>query len=130
MLTTFFPFLDPALTAPDLPEKLRKLAADLDNIRHGAIGAGVLRDAPVIDQWAALLTRAGVCLIGGIGGHPLLGDRLAITFPLWVADPKGERWVRTTSSYYRLGKPADAAAREVLEAVLGLYRDDEAEVWS
>jgi hypothetical protein len=70
-----------------------------------------------------MLTPAGVRLIGEVSDHPLLGDRPAITSPLWAADPDG-RWIRTTSRFYRLGEPADAEVREVLQSVFAAYRDN------
>jgi hypothetical protein len=42
---------------------------------------------------------------------------------LWAADPDG-RWIRTTSRFYRLGEPADAEVREVLQSVFAAYRDN------
>jgi hypothetical protein len=114
MLTKLFPFLDPASIPPDLPAKLRRLATDLESLSHRPVSAFALRDAPAIDGWAAMLAPVGVCLIGQATRHPRLGNRPVITSPLYAADPDG-RWVRTTSRFYRLGEPADAAARDLLE---------------
>jgi hypothetical protein len=123
MLTKFFPFLDPAMIEPDLPAKLRKLANDLEAIRHFPPSTAALHDAPSIDQWLAMLTPTGVCLIGDVSGHPQLGDRPATTSPLWAADPDG-KWVRTTSRFYRLGEPAGPEIRQVLQSVFDAYRGE------
>jgi hypothetical protein len=116
MLTKLFPFLDPASMPPDLPAKLRRLATDIESLSYRPLSALALRDAPTIEGWAAILAPVGVCLVGQAIGHPRLGDRPVITSPLYAADPHG-RWVRTTSRFYRLGEPADAAARDLLEQV-------------
>lgn len=124
MLTELFPFLHPSMIDADLAAKLRRLATDLDALRDFPVSAAVLRDAPLIDQWAAMLTAAGPRLIGRVTGHPRLGDRPAMTSPLWAADPAGQ-WVRTTSRFYRLGEPADAEVQSVLQSVFGAYRGND-----
>lgn len=128
MLTQLFPFLDPARIPPDLPAKFRRLAIDLDSLSCRPLPALALRDAPTIEGWAAILAPVGVCLVGQAVGHPRLGDRPVITSPLYAADPDG-RWVRTTSRFYRLGEPADAAARDLMEQMFAASRgsDDDGE---
>lgn len=122
MLTELFSFLHPSMIDADLPAKLRRLATDLDALRDFPVSTAVLRDAPLIDQWTAMLTAAGLRLIGQVTGHPRLGDRPVMTSPLWAADPAGQ-WVRTTSRFYRLGEPADAEVRSVLQSVFGAFSD-------
>jgi hypothetical protein len=75
MLTDLFPFLDPARIPPELPARLRQLAADLANLRRVQLRAFALREAPLLEHWAAVLAPGGVCLIGQASGHPVLGDR-------------------------------------------------------
>jgi hypothetical protein len=125
MLSRLFPFLDPALIDPDLPATLRRLAVDLEALRHVPVSVAALRGAPLITRWAAMLTPAGVRLIGEVSDHPRFGDREVITSPLWAADPEG-LWVRTTSRFYRLGQPVDGEVRSVLRSVFEAYADDTA----
>jgi hypothetical protein len=120
MLTKLFPFLNPAVIARDVPPKLRHLAADLDGLRRAPFVSALL-ETPHIDEWTAMLSPMGVRLIGRVTGHPLLGDRPGVTSPLWAADPE-DRWVRTTSRFYRLGTPAEAAGRDVLRSVFNAHR--------
>jgi hypothetical protein len=109
MLTQMFPFLDPAALTPDLGRRLRALADDCDLLcQRRSVSLFVLDAAPRLNDWVAMLTPMGVQLMGQVSGHPLLGDRAAITSPVWIADPQG-RWVRTLSRFYRLGSPADRA---------------------
>jgi len=116
MLTDLFPFLEPARIAPDLPGQLRRLAADLDDLRRIKVRPFALRDAPLVENWAAVLAPVGVCLIGQVSGHPVLGDGPIITSPLYAADPGG-RWVRSTARFYLLGEPAGAHMRDWLMSV-------------
>ncbi|MGX9390233.1 DUF6634 family protein [Nitrobacteraceae bacterium UC4446_H13] len=89
MLTQLYPFLDP------------------------------IQSAPLIDEWIIAQTPAGLQLIGNITGRPHLRGRMAMTSPLWFADPAG-RWVRTLSRFYRLGTSADPnTMRQVLSKMAG-----------
>jgi hypothetical protein len=116
MLTEIFPFLLPRNIEHDLSARLRSLAADLDEIRRGAGPcADVLADAPLIVEWYATLTPLGLRLAGFVAGHPLLGNRPALTSQLWVVDPAG-KWVRTLNRFYKLGIPADANSLERLRS--------------
>jgi hypothetical protein len=119
MLTEVFPFLLPRNIERGVPALLRSLAADLEGIRDGvAPGASVLADAPLIVEWHATLTPVGLRLAGFVAGHPLLGNRPAMTSQVWVADPAG-KWVRTLSRFYKLGIPADANSLERLRSAGG-----------
>jgi hypothetical protein len=113
VLTDLYPFLDPERIPTDLPGQLRRLAVDLDKLRSIKLRPFALRDAPLLENWAAVLAPVGVCLIGLASGHPMLGDRPIVTSPLYAADPEG-RWVRSTSRFYLLGKSADATMRDRL----------------
>ena len=114
MLTEIFPFLLPRNVEPGLAARLRSLADDLDRIREGAgPGADALAEAPLIVDWHATLTPMGLRLFGFVAGHPLLGNRPALTSQVWIADPAGS-WIRTLSRYYKLGVPADENSRERL----------------
>ncbi len=104
MLTDAFPFLLPENVGGGLPASLRSLADDLDRIRAGAAPRTEdLADAPLIVDWHGLLSPLGLRLIGFVTGHPLLGNRPAMTSQLWTADPGG-RWIRTLTRFYRLGE--------------------------
>jgi hypothetical protein len=108
MLSADFPFLLPANIEVELPDRLRSLADDLEDIRDGnAPRAEVLAVAPLVVDWKVTLTLFGLRLTGFVAGHPLLGNRLAMTSQLWAADPAG-KWVRTLSRFYKLGIAADA----------------------
>jgi hypothetical protein len=108
MLTDAFPFLLPRHIEQDLSAKLRALADDLDNIRSGTGPAATdLATAPLLVDWHGVLTPMGLRLAGFVAGHPLLGNRPALTSQIWAADTGG-RWIRTLSRYYRLGVPAGA----------------------
>lgn len=112
MLAEVFPFLLARNIEHDLPARLRSLAADLDEIRRGAApSADVLADAPLIVEWHATLTPLGLRLAGFVAGHPLLGNRPAMTSQVWVVDFAG-KWVRTLNRFYKLGIPADANSLE------------------
>jgi hypothetical protein len=116
MLTEVFPFLLPRNIEHDLSARLRSLAADLDEIRRGAApGADVLADSPLIVEWHAALTPLGLRLVGFVAGHPLVGNRPAMTSQVWVVDPAG-KWVRTLNRFYKLGIPADANSLERLRS--------------
>ncbi|HEY9216110.1 MAG TPA: DUF6634 family protein [Ancylobacter sp.] len=105
MLTQMFAFLDPAAITPDLAHRLRALATDCERLRQrGSVSPIELQSAPRIDDWVIMQTPLGIQLMGNVTGHPLLGDRAAVTSPLWFADAGGA-WIRTLSRFYRLGAP-------------------------
>lgn len=109
MLTQMFPFLDPAAVSSDLGRRLRALADDCDLLCRGCgVSLLVLDAAPRLDSWAPVPTPIGIQLMGRVSGHPRLGDRTAITSPVWIAD-RHDRWVRTLSRFYRLGSQANPA---------------------
>lgn len=117
MLTTMFPFLDPATLSRELAERLRTLSDDVERIdRFGSVSMIALHTAPRIDDWTVVRTALGIRLVGRMTGHPLLGDRTATTSPLWFADPDGA-WVRTLSRFYRLGMPL---SRQQLDELFAL----------
>jgi hypothetical protein len=100
-------FLDPAHITPDLAPRLRALADDCERLQSGhSISPALLQKAPLLKDWVPAMTPAGVRLAGVVTGHPVHGDRAAVTSPVWFADPKGT-WVRTLSRFYRLGPPLD-----------------------
>lgn len=118
MLTKMFPFLDPVSITPGLADRLRALADDCERLRRrGAVSSMSLQTAPVIDDWATLLTPLGIQLTGHVIGHPLLGDRAIVTSPVWFADPNGA-WIRTLSRFYRLGTPLTPDEIEIFRAVV------------
>jgi hypothetical protein len=105
MLTDRFRFLAPRNIEPRLADCLRSLAVDMERIRNGSSPtAAELERAPTLDRWRAIVTPVGVRLTGRVRGHPRLGDTTALISPLWAADDE-DRWVRTLSRFYRLGKP-------------------------
>jgi hypothetical protein len=108
VLTQLFPFLDPAHITPDLARRLRALANDCDRLEFGRpVSPIMLQTAPVLEDWVPAVTPEGLRLIGYASGHPVHGDRIVMTAPLWFADPDGG-WVRSLSRFYRLGPPANS----------------------
>jgi len=107
MLTHLFPFLDPINITPDLVRRLRALADDAARLLYSrSVSPVLLKGSPLLEDFVIAQTPFGLQLIGRVTGHPLLGDRMAATSPLWFADPDGT-WIRTLSRFYRLGPPAD-----------------------
>jgi hypothetical protein len=107
MLTHLFPFLDPTDISDDLASKLRALADDCERLsfdRH--VPPAILEEAPLLEDWVPVLAQTGLHLVGYAVGHPVCGNRMVMTTPLWWADPDC-RWARTLSRFYRLGPPAD-----------------------
>ena len=103
MLTKDFPFLLPRHVGRELSARLRSLANDLDRV-HGATGPTTedLASAPLIVDWCCVLSPLGLRLAGFVAGHPILGNRPALTSQVWAADAGGA-WIRTLSRFYRLG---------------------------
>jgi hypothetical protein len=107
MLTYLFPFLDPARISRDLSRRLYVLADDCERLRLGrGVPARILDQAPLLQDWVPVVTPEGLHLVGNALGHPVHGDRMVMTTPLWLADPGGN-WARSLSRFYRLGPPAD-----------------------
>jgi hypothetical protein len=109
MLTKSFAFLDPSHLTPELIDRIRSLADACTDLRiNGAVPDALLQSAPKLDGYFPVVTPQGLRLIGEVSGHPLLPGqgRRIITSQLWLADPN-DRWVRTLSRFYRLGRAAD-----------------------
>lgn len=107
MLIRAFPFLDPRRITPGFSERLQSLAADCALLeRDVAFVSGRLRTAPVLDRYAPVLGPLGLQLVGDVTGHPQLGSRRIVTSQVWFADPQN-RWVRTLSRFYRLGRAGE-----------------------
>jgi hypothetical protein len=105
MLIRQFPFLDPVRIEPDLARRLRALADDCERLALvRPVSPILLAKAPLLEDWVPTVTALGVQLVGRVSGHPLQGDRVIATSPVWFADPDGT-WARTLSRYYRLGPP-------------------------
>lgn len=105
MLTDKFRFLAPHNIEAGLADRLRSLAHDLERIRNGsAPTAADLAQAPLIDHWRTRVTPFGLRLSGIVFGHSRLRGNAALISQLWAAD-SDDRWVRTMSRFYRLGKP-------------------------
>jgi len=126
MLTNLFPFLDPAHITPDLARRLRALANDCDRLEFGRpVSPIMLQTAPVLENWVPAVTPEGLRLIGYASGHPVHGDRIVTTTPLWFADPDGS-WVRSLSRFYRLGPAGNSDdIRRILTRVMTTTDDDD-----
>jgi hypothetical protein len=125
MLTHLFPFLDPDQIFSGLASRLPAFADErLSFDRRGP--PAVLEEAPLLEDWVPVLTQTGLHLVGYAVGHPVRGNRMVMTPPLWWADPDC-RWARTLSRFYRLGPPADPnVARHLRELVGSDGSEDEA----
>jgi hypothetical protein len=86
-------------------ERLRRLADDLDDIRHGRHpNRKTLEHGPAIEGWH-LATRPTACLTGRVSGHPHVGEGgIVVTTDLWVIAPV-LGYARTLSRFYSLGEP-------------------------
>ena len=110
MLTDDFPFLLSENIDGDLTARLRSLADDLDRVRVGsAPSLADLATAPMIAGWRTVLSPLGLRLVGTVTGHPLLGNRTALTTQVWAADSQGQ-WVRTLSRFYHLAPASGTRA--------------------
>lgn len=89
-------------------ERLRRLADDLDDIRHGRHpGRKTLEHGPTIEGWC-LAARPTACLTGRVSGHPHAKEGgIVVTTDLWVIAPT-LGYARTLSRFYALGKPGGA----------------------
>ena len=86
---------------------LERLAVDLRRLARGnRPGEQELAGAPLIDHWQ-LAAMAGPCLVGEIHGHPLLRGSRIETSQMWALAPT-LGWARTTSRWYRPGRPVGA----------------------
>jgi hypothetical protein len=89
-------------------ERLRRLANDLDDIRHGRHPSRkTLEHGPAIEGWC-LAARPTACLTGLVSGHPHAGEgSIVVTTDLWVIAPT-LGYARTLSRFYALGEPGGA----------------------
>jgi hypothetical protein len=89
----------------ELADRLEQLAADLRRLSAGRQPNPVeLAAAPVLDKWE-LAPFACAALRGEVEGHPVLGSRWILTSPLYAMD-EHQRWARTLSRFYLLGRRA------------------------
>jgi hypothetical protein len=116
MLIRAFPFLDPRRITSGVSERLQSLAADCALLeRDAAFVSARLRTAPILDRYSPMLSPLGLQLVGDVTGHPRLGSRRIVTSQVWFADPEN-RWVRTLSRFYRLGRAAENGPGSSLSA--------------
>ena len=78
---------------------LRALADDLERLSMFVPSFEDLDGAPVLSTWRQGCRTAN-CLVGNVGGHPLLGDREVVTSELFAIDPPAV-WARRASRVYR-----------------------------
>ena len=87
----------------DLENSLTDLLHDVGEVRRlGRPGRLSLSTAPRLDDWsrAAMFSP---CLVGGVVGHPLLGQRPHIHTSQVILIDVEAGWARTLSRFYRLG---------------------------
>ena len=97
------------LLSVDEAVRLEAALAAFDAITAGAgPDPDTLAAAPCLTGWACRLVPAfEPALIGTVADHPRLpGERRIVTSRLIAIDPAAG-WARTTSRFYRLGRPAD-----------------------
>ncbi|MTE02091.1 ATP-dependent Lon protease [Paracoccus sp. YIM 132242] len=88
----------------DDPFWLEQILAAIDEAQAGPT-AEDLAAAPLLDPWHPILTLdVAPLLMGHVSGHPILGTTRITTSRLITLDP-GDRWARTCSRWYRLGRP-------------------------
>jgi len=88
---------------PELVERLRRLADDLERIDRGrGPTAAELRRAPCLTRWVTV--PCGAALAGIVEGHPRIGPGPVTTSPLYHLS-NDLTWGRTLSRFYRLGEP-------------------------
>lgn len=85
-------------------ERLEALLTDLRRLASGHFpSTSELADAPVLDEYV-LGRRELPCLAGIVYGHPGMRDgHLITTSDLWMFAPD-QRWARTLSRVYTLGR--------------------------
>jgi hypothetical protein len=123
MLIHQYPFLLPERIEDGLSAKLRALADDLDLIRSAKAPTERQYDeAPLIRDWSTALDPTGLRLVGHVADHPGIRSGLAMTSQLWTAD-RSDRWVRTLSRFYRLGRPSPQNEAEDAHDDMKDFRD-------
>ena len=65
-------------------------------------------EAPIIEQWMVTY-RLEPALVGMVSGHPIRADGRAVTSGLYYLDTE-QKFARTLSRYYRLGRPKEVQA--------------------
>lgn len=87
-------------------DRLRGLAADLENAHVGKHPANTLIErAPILENWQ-LAWRGEICLVGKVAEHPEIeSGRLARTSGLWLLS-RNLGYARSLSRFYALGNPA------------------------
>jgi hypothetical protein len=84
--------------------RLQRLAADMIAIAEGSAPTDAdLANAPILDRYVVCETTVQ-CLMGFQSGHPVLTGKLIETSELHLMSVR-DGWARTTSRYYRLGRP-------------------------
>lgn len=91
--------------------RLIALLSDLEQIREGILPEGLATEAPLLDRWL-IAQRSAPCLVGLSTGHPLLpgAGRKIVTSEIQLMS-RDREWARTSSRWYRLGRPAVKARR-------------------
>lgn len=90
--------------------RARSLADDLDSLLAGTFPFEErLARAPLIERWTVVATRMPA-LHGVAINHPSAGGQIAVytTAPLMVA-AEGQRWIRCSEGFWRLGNIEDGS---------------------
>lgn len=109
------PLLD--LATPDgrnRRERLAEMLRDLDRLRGGWLPSKHdLAAAPRLAQWRSVEIFGSrlTALFGRCEGHPVLGSRPIMTWPLVAFDGESHLWARTVSRFYSLGRPTTRNVR-------------------
>lgn len=87
-------------------DRLHRLVADLRRLQDGYVPTDAdLAGTPILEAWAWVEDRGHLCVMGIVAGHPIIptGHRCVTSAVMAAADD--DRWVRTVSRFYRLGRP-------------------------
>ncbi|MBN9007150.1 MAG: hypothetical protein J0H40_17265 [Rhizobiales bacterium] len=92
---------------------VKQLKSDFDSYLRGEGPSVVeLAPAPLLDEWNVVISDYcgdyQLYLSGEVSGHPSIDNGHCSTSAVVWLDPK-ERWARTTSRVYQLGKRAETA---------------------
>lgn len=90
----------------DQYDRLKHMIADLVRLQDGYVPTDAdLAGAPVLEGWMWVEVRGHPCLAGVVMGHPKIVDGHRCVTSTVMAIANDERWVRTVSRFYRLGRP-------------------------
>lgn len=87
-------------------DRIQRAIDDLRRIQAGYVPTDAeLARAPVLEAWAFAVGDGYLSVAGVVTGHPkILDGHPCVTSPV-VAIADDDRWMRTVSRFYKLGRP-------------------------